>query len=561
MAQRQQQQQQRQRQLSPLAQILNGERETGQDVRSQNVTAAVAVSNLVKTSLGPIGLDKMLVDDIGDVTITNDGATILKMLEIEHPAAKVLVDLAQLQDQEVGDGTTSVVIIAAELLKRANELVKQKIHPTSIISGYRLACREAVKYIQESLSNDVTTLGKTSLINCAKTSMSSKIIGSDADFFANLVVDALQNVGTVSATGEEKYSVKSVHILKAHGKGSKETVFVNGFALNCTVASQQMTKHIKGAKIALLDFALNKQRMALGVSVQVSDPSKIEDIKKRESDLIKERISLILKSGANVVLTTKGIDDLCLKYFVEAGAMGVRRAKKEDLRKIAKATGASIISSLADLEGNESYDASNLGYAEEVIQERIADDELILIKNPKKHKAASIILRGPNSFFLEEMERSIHDSLCVVKRTLESKKVVPGGGAVEAALSIYLENFATTLGSREQLAIAQFADALLVIPKTLAVNAAVDATDLVVKLRAHHNAAQTDKTKQDLKWSGLDLYNGKVRNNLDAGVLEPAISKVKSLRFATEAAITILRIDDMITINPKQQEGDDGHGH
>jgi len=543
-----------------LASILNGDRESGQDVRTQNVTAALSVANIVKNALGPVGLDKMIVDDVGDVTITNDGATILKQLEIEHPAAKLLVDLAHLQDQEVGDGTTSVVIIAAELLRRANELVKHKIHPTSIIAGYRLACREAVKYIQDSLQVDVGTLGKKSLINAAKTSMSSKVIGVDADFFSNICVEALTNIGTVNAKGEEKYSVKSVHILKAHGKSQKDTMFVDGFALNCTVASQQMVKKITNAKIALLDFNLNKQRMAMGVTITVTDPSKVEDIRTREMDLIKERIHLILKSGANVILTTKGIDDLCLKYFVEAGAMAVRRAKKEDLRKIAKATGGKIVVNLADLEGQESFDASNLGNAEEVVQERIADDELLLIRGPKAHKAASIILRGPNSFFLEEMERSIHDALCVVKRTLESKAVVAGGGAVEAALSIYLENFATTLGSREQLAIAQFAEALLVIPKTLAVNAALDATDLVAKLRAHHNTSQTDKTKQDLKWSGLDLYNGKIRNNLEFGVLEPGMSKVKSIKFATEAAITILRIDDMIKLNPKEQ-GDDGHGH
>jgi len=546
---------------NPLASILNGERESGQDIRTQNVTAALSVANIVKNALGPVGLDKMIVDDVGDVTITNDGATILRQLEIEHPAAKLLVDLAHLQDQEVGDGTTSVVIIAAELLRRANELVKHKIHPTSIIAGFRLACREAVRYIQDSLQADVGTLGKKSLINAAKTSMSSKVIGVDSDFFANICVEAITNVGTVNAKGEEKYSVKSVHILKAHGKSTKDTLFIDGFALNCTVASQQMPKKITNAKIALLDFNLNKQRMAMGVTITVTDPSKVEDIKQREMDLIKERIQLILKSGANVILTTKGIDDLCLKYFVEAGAMGVRRAKKEDLRKIAKATGGKIVVNLADLEGEESFDASSLGQAEEVVQERIADDELILIKGPKVHKAASIILRGPNSYFLEEMERSIHDALCVVKRTLESKAVVAGGGAVEAALSIYLENFATTLGSREQLAIAQFAEALLVIPKTLAVNAALDATDLVAKLRAHHNTSQTDKTKQDLKWSGLDLYNGKIRNNLEFGVLEPAISKVKSLKFATEAAITILRIDDLIKLNPKQQQGDDGHGH
>jgi len=260
-----------------------------------------------------------------------------------------------------------------------------------------------------------------------------------------------------------------------------------------------------------------------------------------------------LKSGANVILTTKGIDDLCTKYFVEKGAMAVRRCKKEDLKRICKATGATLLLTLANLEGEESFDTSFIGHADEVVQERISDEELILIKGCKNPQTASIILRGANSLMLDEMERSIHDALCAVKRTLEANAVVPGGGAVEAALSIYLENFAITLGSREQLAIAQFAEALLVIPKTLAINAALDATDLVAKLRAHHNAAQRDPTKKNLSSSGLDLVNGKIRNNTEAGVLEPAQGKIKCLQFATEAAITILRIDDLFKLNPKPE--------
>lgn len=535
-----------------------GERQSGQDVRTQNVVACQAVANIVKSSLGPVGLDKMLVDDIGDVTITNDGATILKMLEVEHPAAKVLVELAELQDKEVGDGTTSVVIVAAELLKRANDLVRNKIHPTSIISGFRLAMREACKYVDEKLAVKVDKLGKDSLVNCAKTSMSSKLIAGDSDFFANLVVDAVQSVKMTNARGEVKYPIKGINILKAHGKSARDSYLLNGYALNTGRAAQGMPVRVSPAKIACLDFNLQKTKMQLGVQVVVTDPRELEKIRQREADMTKERIEKILKAGANVVLTTKGIDDMALKYFVEAGAIAVRRVRKEDMRHIAKATGATMVSTFADMEGEETYDSSFLGHAEEVVEERISDDDVVFFKGTKTTSAVSLILRGANDYMLDEMERALHDALSIVKRTLESNTVVAGGGAVEAALSVYLEYLATTLGSREQLAIAEFAESLLIIPKVLAVNGAKDATDLVAKLRAYHHTAQTKADKKHLSSMGLDLSKGTIRNNLEAGVMEPAMSKVKIIQFATEAAITILRIDDMIKlVKDESQNGED----
>jgi len=645
--------------------FLNGTRETGQDVRIGNVTAAVAVANIVKTSLGPVGLDKMLVDDIGDVLITNDGATILSQLEVEHPAARVLVDLARLQDSEVGDGTTSVVIIAAELLRRGNELVKGGLHPTTIISGYRTALKQSVSHIKKRLVTPVSDLSDDHLISAAKTSMSSKIIGKEEDFFARLAVDAVKSVkmratqadvageggsapspteakpstpateSAVGASGEKeskpsptgdepsasvepvpsaadpsdaekaaaastssvdqapdssaaaspasapakkvryKYPLSALHILKAHGKSSLESELVNGgFALNAQRAAQGMPTAVESSpaggpvKIAMLDMNLQRHRMGLGVQVIVKDPAEIENIKKREMDITKERIRKIIDAGARVVLTTKGMDDLCMKYFVEAGIIAARRVDREDLKRLAKATGGKLVVTMADMDGNETFDLDCLGECNAVREERVGDGEMLYVHGCGGGGASTILLRGANEYMLDEMDRALHDALCVVKRMLESGSLVPGGGAVEAALSVGLDAYATTLDSREQLAVQEFADALLVIPKTLAVNAAKDASELVARLRAAHARSQgivgggsgaeskgeDEEDVENLKNMGLDLISGEIRDNLAAGVVEPAISKIKSLRFATEAAITILRIDDRITLNPEQRQ-------
>jgi len=540
---------------------IQGQRTSGAAVRHANVTAAAAIANIIKSSLGPLGLDKMLLDNMGEITITNDGATILQLLEVEHPAGKILVELAGLQDAEVGDGTTSVVIIASELLKRAHELVAQGIHPTSIISGYRLAMREACKYVEQNLAVDAVSLGRECLMNTCRTTIASKLLSTDSDFWANMCVDAVMNMETIDPfTDEKRYPVKAIGILKKQGKGSKESALLDGFGLNCVRASQQMPKKVENAKIALLDYNLKKYRLAFGVQVVVEDPDELEKIRDREAKITKDRIELILNSGANVILTVKGIDDYSLKFLVEKGVMGVQRCLKSDLRKLAKATGGKLVESLATLEGEEAFEASNLVEAATVEQIRVCDDEMIMISGTKVRKGNTILIRGPNQFYLDEAHRTITDCLLAVRRVLESGRVVPGGACVETALCIYLENFATTLGSREQLAIAQFADSLLVIPKTLANNAAKDAVELTAKLRAIHNIAQSDPSKRNLQSRGLDLVNGSIRDNMEAGVLEPAMSKCKQLQFATEAAITILRIDDSVKINPEQEAGGRGRG-
>ena len=335
---------------------------------------------------------------------------------------------------------------------------------------------------------------------------------------------------------------------------------MSGFAINVQRAAQGMPSSINGAKIALLDFPLQRHKVQMGVTVQVDDVGEVEGIRQRELDITKERIQKILQAGANVVLTTKGIDDTCLKYFVEAGVLAARRVKKEDLTRLARATGGRVVVTLADMEGNETFDSECLGSADIVQEERIGDGEMLYIRGTALSKATTIVIRGANEFHLDELDRALHDVLMVVKRVLESAAVVAGGGAVEAALSIFLEKHAQTLATREHLAVAEFAQSLLVIPRTLSVNAAQDAIELVAKLRANHHAAQQGSC-DPRRFSGLDLFSGHVRDNLHAGILEPAISKIKCLRFATEAAITILRIDDMIKLNPKSPPGDPRRGH
>jgi T-complex protein 1 subunit alpha len=506
----------------------------------------------------------MLVDDIGDVTITNDGATILKLLQVEHPAAKILVELAQIQDREVGDGTTSVVILAAELLKRGNILIQNKIHPTIVISGYRLALKEAIKHIQNNLVIKYDQISKDTLVKTAQTTLSSKLIGPESELFSKMCVEAMMNVKSTSNDGTAKYPVKSVNIVKCHGQSILESTLVNGYAIQTYRGAQGMPLSVQKAKIACLDMSLNKFRLQMGVQVLIENPEELERVRQKELDITRDRCKKLLAAGANVILCTKGIDEFAIKYFVEAGAIAIRRISKQELRKIATATGAQVLISFADEEGEEKIHPEHLGEAEEVCEQRVGDNDFIFVKNCKNTKTQTLLLRGANEFMLEEVERSIHDALCAVKRVLESNSLVVGGGCVEVSTSIYLDHMARTLGSREQLAVAEFAEALNVIPKQLTINAAKDASDLLTKLRFVHDKARkaTDEEEaKKYKHTGLDLLNGKIRNNFTAGVFEPAISKVKSLKFATEAAITILRIDDLYRLEEEQKEQQGGRPH
>lgn len=384
--------------------------------------------------------------------------------------------------------------------------------------------------------------------------MSSKLIGSESKIFSELCVQAAQFV----KTEKNIVPIKNIQILKAHGQSSTQSKLFEGYILQTQRVSQQMKVRIDGVKIACMDMNLNKFRLAMGTSVQVDDPKNLEKLRQRECDILKERISKIIDAGANVIITTKALDDFGSKYLVERGCIGLRRVDKADVRRIAKMCGATVVTTLAQPDGTESFDKSLLGDAEAVYEEAVGDNDCIFIKSlPDNNSSCSILVRGANEYMLDEVDRSLHDSLCVVKRTIESGSIVAGGGAVEVALNIYLENFASKLSSKEQIAVAEFAEALLIIPKVLSGNAAKDSAELISKLRVLHNAAQNsadDGKYKDVEFSGLDLVEGKVRNNLNAGVLEPLMSKVKSIRFATEACMTILRIDDTIHIAPEEEE-------
>ena len=410
-------------------------------------------------------------------------------------------------------------------------------------------------------------LGKEALVNAAKTSMSSKIIGKDCDLYAKIAVDAMLAVETLNSQKKKRYPVKAVEILKVTGKGMRDVELINGYCLHEYRCSQQMPRSIKNAKIAMVDFDMRRMALKFGVQMLMENPNDVESMRAREYDIIKERIDLLIKAGANVILTTKGIDDAAIKYFVTAGCIAVRRVDKKKLRRIAKLTGGKLLITLADEDGKESVPPGALGSADIVEEMFIGDRDILFIKGCHSTKAQTIVMRGVNWYMLEELERSMHDALCVIKRVLESGRVVPGGGAVEAALSVYLEHIAEQMSSREQLAIAEFAQALLVIPRTLAINGGFDSADLVSKLRGYHAQSQATKTADDnteeskeaddnKRYAGLDLENGKIANRVKSGVLEPAMSKIKSIKFATEAAITILRIDDSITLSKKENPRD-----
>ena len=507
-------------------------RTRGKSAQQNNIMAGIVISDAVKSTLGPRGMDKLLVDSLGDVTITNDGASILKEIDVQHPAAKMLVEVAKSQDQETGDGTTTSVIIAGELLKRAQDLLEKKIHPTILVGGYQKAAEEATKILKD-MAISMEGMDKKVLTGIASTSMNSKSVVGAKDHFAKIAVDAILQIAEKRPDGTTKADIDMIEVIKKQGKSLTETELVTGMVIDKEIVHASMPRMLEKAKIALVNAALEVEKTEFDAEIKIESPDQIQAFLNEEERMLKSMVDKIIASGANVLVCQKGIDDVAQHYLAKEGIMAIRRAKKSTLEKLAKATGASIATSLQEL--NE----SSLGSAGVVEEVRIGDDKLVYVRNCKDPKAVSIVVRGGTEHVVDEAERAMHDALCVVRNVVEDGTYVAGGGSTEAEIARRLEEFANKVGGREQLAIEAFAEALRIIPKTLAENGGHDPIDIIADLNKDHS------TESGI-WYGVDVNKGKSTDMMKAGVIEPSRVKSQAIRSAAEAAQMILRIDDVI---------------
>jgi thermosome len=503
----------------------------GREAQRANIAAARAIAETLKTTLGPRGMDKMLVDSLGDVTITNDGATILDEIDVQHPAAKMLVEIAKAQDEEVGDGTTTVVVLTGELLKRAEELMAKNIHPTVIIDGYGKALEFCQKEL-EKLSLPVSLQDEELLKLIAKTSMHAKVVSAVRDYLAELAVKAVKQI-VEERNGKLVADVDQVQLIKKQGGSVMDTKLIQGIIVDKEVVHTGMPKRIENAKIALLDCPLEVEKTEIDAEIRISDPAQMKAFIEEEEKILKGMVEKIKSVGANVVFCQKGIDDVAQHYLAKAGILAARRVKKSDMEKLARATGARIVTNVEDLTPND------LGYAELVEERKIADEKLIFVENCKNPRSVAILIRGGLEKFVDEAERALKDALSAVARAIEWGRYIPGGGAIEVELAKRLREYAAKVGGKEQLAIEAFASALEAIPRTLAENGGHDPIDVMMALRAEHE-------KEGNYYVGVDVYTGKPVDMLKMGVIEPLAVKATALKAATEAAAMILRIDDVI---------------
>ena len=514
-------------------------RRRGREAQKNNIMAARIIAEALRTTLGPRGMDKMLVDSLGDVTITNDGAAILKEIDVEHPAAKIMVEVAKAQDNQVGDGTTTAVVLAGELLKKAEELLDQNIHPTIIVSGYRKAVKKALETL-ENLGIPIDLKDHEMLMKVAKTSMGSKAIKEASDHFAELAIKAVETI--TEKRGERNVAdIDNIQVIKKEGRSLLETELVNGVVLEKEVVHPGMPKRVEDAKIALIRCPLEVEKTEYSAEIRIRDPTQVKAFLDQETKMLQEMINKIKSTGANVVICQKGIDDMAQYFMAREGILAVRRAKESDLEKLAKATGGKIVTNLDDLT------PETLGYASLVEERKVGDDKLVFIRGCKNPKSVSILIRGGLERMVDEAERALHDALCVVRDVVEKPKIVAGGGAIETELAKHLREYAREIGGREQLAIEAFADALEVVPKTLAENAGLDSLDIMVSLRAEHE-------KEGGEYVGINVFTGKTINTYEAGVIEPIRVKEHAIKSAEEAASMIIRIDDVIAASKLKEE-------
>ncbi|MEM2235321.1 MAG: thermosome subunit beta [Desulfurococcaceae archaeon] len=518
------------------------QRTTGRDALRANIMAARVLAEVLKSSLGPRGLDKMLVDSFGDITVTNDGAAIVKEMEVQHPAAKLLVEVAKAQDAEVGDGTTSAVVLAGTLLAKSEELLDQNVHPTLIIEGYTRAMQKALEVLSE-IAEQVNPEDRSTLRKVVDTAIASKYIGSGVvkDKLANIAIDAVLAIAEKDPSGKYNVRLDDVKIEKKKGGSVLDTQLVYGIVLDKEVVHPGMPRRVEKARIALLDAPLEVEKPEIDAEIRISSPEQMRGFLQEEEEILKEMVDRIASVGANVVICQKGIDEVAQHFLAKKGILAVRRVKRSDMEKLERATGGRIVSSVRDLTEND------LGYAELVEERKVGNDKMVFVEGCKNPKSVTILVRGANDMVVDEVERSLNDALNVLRNVLKEPKVTAGGGAPEVEVSLKLREYAEKIGGKVQLAIEKFAEALEEIPSVLAETSGQDPLETLMKLRQLHSGGSIR--------AGINVLEGKVEEDMfNINVLEPVLVKKQIVKSATEAAITILKIDDIIAASPLKKE-------
>ncbi|MBI3036542.1 TCP-1/cpn60 chaperonin family protein [Candidatus Woesearchaeota archaeon] len=527
-------------QIQPIFILPEGsQRTTGRSAQRANIMAAKAVSETVRTTLGPKGMDKMLVDNLGDIVITNDGVTILEEMNIEHPAAKMIVEVAKTQEDEIGDGTTTAVVIAGELLKKAEDLLDQDVHPTVVVKGYRLAAEKALEILNK-IAEPITEKDAAMLEMIAMTAMTGKGAEKAKEQLSKLAVKAVRDVADLK-DGKLSVNKDNIKIEKKVGGAVDDSELVEGIILDKEKVHPGMADVVKNARVALIDVAVEVKSTETEAKIQLTDPNQLQGFIDMEEKILRDKVEKIAKSGANVVFCQKGIDDLAQHFMAKKGMYAARRVSKSDMEKLARATGAKIVTSLEDLS------ASDLGTAGVVEAKKVGDEDMTFVKECKNAKAVTLLIRGGTAHVVDEVKRAVEDAIGDVASALASGKVVAGAGATEIELTLQLRRYAESLSGREQLAVKAFAEAVEIIPKTLAENSGLDPIDVLTELKSQHDKGR--------KWAGIDVFTGKIMDAWKEGVLEPLKVKTQAISSASEVAGMILRIDDVIASGKSESKG------